>query len=173
MVKQGRSSGLYGHPPSGSIKVGGVLGGWTQWVSTGFGVGYLPVAPGTAGSLLGVGIYLLLQPVSSLVYAMVLLVVLIVGTYAAGRAEQAFQQIDSSKIVIDEVLGMLVTYFLLPVGPLSVVLGFFFFRLFDIIKPPPIRWLQRWHGGLGIMMDDLAAAGCAHLFTRWILVWVG
>jgi phosphatidylglycerophosphatase A len=149
------------------------LGGWTQWVATGFGVGYLPVAPGTAGSLLGLAFYLLLRVFSPLVYGLVLLTVLLLGFYTAGRAEEAFQRIDPSQVVIDEIGGMLATYFLLPTGVLGVTLGFCFFRLFDVTKPPPIRWLQELPGGAGIMLDDLAAAGYAHLLTRWVLWWIG
>jgi len=153
--------------------MGGALGGWAQWVATGFGIGYAPAAPGTAGSVLGLLLYLLvLRRASPALYASVLLGILILGGYTAGRTEQALGKTDPRQVVIDEILGMLLTYFLLPVGLIGGALGFMFFRLFDILKPPPLRWLQKRPGGAGIMLDDIGAAVYAHLLTRWVLAWL-
>ena len=153
--------------------MGGALGEWAQWVATGFGVGYMPVAPGTAGSVLGLLLYLLvLRRASPALYASVLLGILILGGYTAGRTERALGKTDPRQVVIDEILGMLLTYFLLPVGLIGGALGFMFFRLFDILKPPPLRWLQKRPGGAGIMLDDIGAAVYAHLLTRWVLGWL-
>jgi phosphatidylglycerophosphatase A len=131
------------------------------------------VAPGTVGSLLGVALYFLLRNLSAWVYGSVLSAIFVLGLYCAGRVEKTSQAIDPPHIVIDEVLGMLLTYFFLPPGSLGVLLGFALFRLFDILKPPPARWLERRPGGWGVMLDDIAAAGYAHLATRWIVWWVG
>lgn len=154
------------------------------------GVGYFPIAPGTCGSLVGVGIYVLLTrwtlQVSYaalkgstfllawydfgpglLVICVLLLVVIglsIVGIWAASRAERLFARKDPGAVVIDEVVGQLITFAFVPplfIGgpgyPAKIVIGFLLFRAFDIIKPYPIRQLERLPSGLGIVVDDIAA----------------
>jgi len=149
-------------------------GRWARWVAIGLGVGYVPIAPGTAGSLLGVLFYLVIfRRFSPWFYGLVLLGLLVLGWYTSGLAEQAFQRTDPHQIVIDEILGMLLTYFLLPMSLSGMIVGFVFFRLFDVSKPPPLRSIQRWPGGAGIMLDDVGAAFYAHFLTRWVLGWLG
>ena len=142
------------------------------------GVGYLPLAPGTWGSLIGVGVYLslrwnLFRPpsdtdplayLSSFLAAefVVLVVIILAGIWAGSRAERALQVKDPGKVVIDEVAGQLIA--LLPVPlviigswPIWVIASFLLFRFFDIIKPYPARRLESLESGIGIMADDIVA----------------
>lgn len=96
--------------------------------------------------------------------------VIVIGLWTANEAEQWFGEKDASPIVIDEIAGMLLTYFLLPMSWLSVLSGFFFFRLFDILKPIP--QLEHVPGGWGIMLDDLCAGVLAHFSVRLVLLLV-
>ncbi len=151
------------------------------------GVGYLPVAPGTWGSLLGVGLYIGLElvtgrfirsfagPNSFLLFSpaslfiavelSVITVVTLVGIWASSRAEKLFARKDPGKVVVDEVAGQLIA--LLPVLPrsdpgwLTILVAFLAFRLFDIIKPYPARRLESLEAGLGIMADDIVAGAYA------------
>ena len=128
-------------------------------IATGFGSGYSPIASGTAGSLVGLLIYLGLRDLSSLHYFIILVAFFIIGCYTSGVAEKTFREKDSSRIVIDEIHGMLLTLWTLPQTTLYVIVGFFLFRLFDIWKPFPARYLEKKvPGGFGVMLDDTAAA---------------
>jgi phosphatidylglycerophosphatase A len=143
------------------------------------GVGYLPLAPGTWGSLVGVGLYLLLRlfifpkigtegnqafysPAFLILEASVIAIITLAGVWAASRTERVLRIKDPGKVVVDEVAGQLIA--LLPV-PLAVETGwpywlipaFLLFRFFDIVKPYPARKFESLHGGLGIMADDLVA----------------
>lgn len=144
------------------------------------GVGFIPIAPGTWGSLVGVALFVLARGASerSLAYAassvtaperfaplgtaVVLLLLIgltLVGIWAATRAEAALGRKDPGVVVIDEVVGQLVTFAFVPfaAGPWTVVAGFALFRLFDIWKPYPVRRLEALESGLGIMADDVLA----------------
>lgn len=141
------------------------------FVATGFGVGRVPKAPGTAGSVLGL---LLWWPVGSLSlagYGLCLAVALGVGIVVAGRAAQALGLSDPPMVVWDEVVGMGFTLLGAPRTAWSLLLGFALFRLFDIVKPAPIRRLERLPGGYGIMLDDVLAgvyAGACLQGGLWI-----
>jgi len=136
-------------------------------IATGFGAGFSPIAPGTAGAIEGVLIFLALralhlEPTSSfLVLAIVNIVVFALGVWASNRACSITGLLDPQIVVIDEVSGQLIALMplaLLPsVSIVAVVIGFLLFRLFDIFKPYPIRKLERLHGGLGVMADDALA----------------
>ncbi|MEP7037362.1 MAG: phosphatidylglycerophosphatase A [Acidobacteriota bacterium] len=144
------------------------------------GVGYLPVAPGTWGSLVGVAIYLLFwlietklgiyflhkswsaEQITAWIHAVnviILLVFCLVGVWASGRAAEIFQDKDPGKIVVDEVMGQLLVFMFIPfdVHWYYVVAGFLLFRLFDIWKPYPIDALQNLPAGIGICADDILA----------------
>lgn len=142
-------------------------------LATGFGSGYSPVAPGTAGSIVGaLLVWVVFGPMwqASVPLALIVFVVAFAASCRlAGEAERIFNEHDSPKIVIDEVLGMAATMFLNPLGWQYMAAGFLIFRLFDIIKPPPARWIDREvSGGTGVMLDDLAAAVYANLALRLI-----
>lgn len=140
-------------------------------IATGLGSGYSPLAPGTAGSALSVGLWLALQrwfPFSLTIPAHLGLILglTLVGIWASTRSESWFQEVDPHQTVIDEVIGQQITYLglLAPVIPWkSLILGFFLFRLFDIWKPYPIRKIQDLHGGAGIVLDDVGAGIYAFL----------
>jgi phosphatidylglycerophosphatase A len=125
-------------------------------VATAGGVGYAPLAPGTAGSLLA-ALVLWLVPFSRPGLVLFFVAVTVAGLWAAGRAERALGSKDPGPIVIDEVAGMALTALASPLTPATLAVGFLLFRLFDIVKPPPARAIQRWPGGPGIMADDLVA----------------
>ena len=133
---------------------------WACILATGFGCGYVPVAPGTVGSLVGVLIYLLLASLSTFAVNILFAGCLfIVGVYVTGMAEKVFRVTDARAIVIDEISGMLLTLLLLP-GQVYLPAAFILFRGLDILKPFPIRVVERkMSGGLAIMLDDVVAAG--------------
>jgi phosphatidylglycerophosphatase A len=146
-------------------------GGWKDaavlTVASGLGAGYAPVAPGTAGSLLGLLLAYLLSGLTGLGgfwYPAVTVLLFLSGILVSGHAETIYGEKDCGKIVIDEVAGMLITLYLMPASPLYFALGFMFFRLFDITKPFPARGIDRGvKGGLGVMLDDVVAAIYANL----------
>ncbi|VAX10717.1 Phosphatidylglycerophosphatase A [hydrothermal vent metagenome] len=124
----------------------------------GLGSGGVPKAPGTAGTLAAIPVYLLMQPLSPLMYGCVVLVMLLFGIWLCGRVAQDLGVHDHGGIVWDEWVGFLITMVWAPPGWLWIVAGFALFRLFDIWKPWPIDWLdRRVSGGLGIMVDDVLA----------------
>ena len=125
-------------------------------IATVFGAGYSPVAPGTVGSAVTL-IVLWLLPFSIVGLTVFLVVVLLVGTWAADRAERLIGRKDPGAIVIDEVAGMLLSVILLPPTIPVLVTAFLLFRLFDIWKPFPARESQALTGGMGVMVDDLVA----------------
>lgn len=130
-------------------------------------VGFFPIAPGTAGSLAALALYVPIRSFASPGLELAAIVaVFAVGTWAAGGTERALQRKDPGPVVIDEVLGMLMTLALLPLSPAGVAAGFLLFRLFDVIKPYPAGRLERLPGGLGIMADDAMAGLYAHLVLR-------
>ena len=141
-------------------------------VATALGVGYVPFAPGTFGSLAGLvvfaGVRATGQPAVELA---AIVAVFFTGVWAATAAETHFGHIDPGPVVIDEVLGMLVTLTLLPVSMTGVLVGFVLFRIFDVIKPPPCNRLEALPGGWGVMCDDFMAAVYAHVCVR-VLAWV-
>ncbi len=130
-------------------------------------VGYCPVAPGTAGSAAALPLYALLRWIGSPALDVAVIVVLFaVGIWAGSVAETYFGRVDPGHVVLDEVIGMLVTLLFLPVTWVGATLGFLLFRLFDIVKPVPARQCERLHGGLGIMADDAVAGLYANLALR-------
>jgi phosphatidylglycerophosphatase A len=138
-----------------------------SFIATGGYIGYVPLAPGTWGSVLGVGVFLLLASLPLPVYGVLLISFIIFGTWGAGEAERLLGKKDPAPIVIDEIAGMLVTYFALPVAVWPVLLGFGFFRLFDVCKPLP--QLEQLPGGWGIMLDDLCAGLVTQCLVRLVL----
>ncbi len=127
-------------------------------LATLFGVGRFSKAPGTLGTLATVPIWWALWHLGPVLYMVVVLLLIPVGILAAQAYEAQSTTHDSKEIVIDEVVGFLITMTWMPMTWQAVVAGFVIFRFFDIVKPPPIRQLdQRVQGGLGVMIDDMAA----------------
>jgi phosphatidylglycerophosphatase A len=147
------------------------------------GVGYLPLAPGTWGSLVGVGLYVLLrlavfpkistegnQALYSLIFLAleisVIAVITVLGVWAASLTERVLRIKDPGKVVVDEVAGQLIALLAIPLAAETgwaywLIPAFLLFRFFDIVKPYPARRLESLHGGLGIMADDLVAGAYA------------
>ncbi len=128
------------------------------FLALGFGSGLLPVAPGTAGTLAAIPLYLLLQDLSLGAYLALVLVSVFGGILVCGYTAARLGVHDHPAIVWDEIVGYLITMTAAPAGWLWVAAGFVLFRLFDILKPWPIGWFdRRVHGGTGIMLDDVIA----------------
>ncbi|MBU0499950.1 MAG: phosphatidylglycerophosphatase A [Gammaproteobacteria bacterium] len=134
----------------------------------GFGSGTAPVAPGTFGTLAAVPLYLFMAPLPLPLYLGITLAAFLLGIYLCGRTSRDLGIHDHSGIVWDEFVGFWVTMTAVPLGWEEVLAGFVLFRLFDILKPWPIGWLdRRMEGGLGIMLDDLLAGVYA-----WVILYV-
>ena len=135
-------------------------------LATGGYSGFAPLAPGTWGSIVGALLFLALSRLPAPLYAAMLAGGAALGVWVAGEAERLFEIKDAAPIVIDEIVGMLLTYYAVPVALLPLLVGFVCFRLFDILKPLP--QLEQFPGGWGIMLDDLFAGllaqGCVRLF---------
>jgi phosphatidylglycerophosphatase A len=134
-------------------------------VATSLGVGYVPVASGTFGSAAGLVLWAVL-PSTIVVQATAIVVLFVVGSWAGSVAERHFGRTDPGEVVVDEVMGMLLTLFLTGVGWTGAVAGFFLFRIFDIVKPFPARRLEHLPGGIGVMADDAMAAIYANVALR-------
>ena len=147
---------------------GGLSGFFARLISSGMYVGYIPVAQGTAGSLWGPALCLIV-PAERLKWLWLFIPALFfIGVWSSYRCEE-FWGHDPGRVVIDEIVGMLVTLaFLIPSFKILIT-GFIFFRLFDIIKPPPVKLSEKLPGGWGIMMDDIIAGIYAHLVLRGIM----
>jgi phosphatidylglycerophosphatase A len=128
------------------------------FIATGFGVGYSPIAPGTLGTLVAIPIYYFLSEIPSPLYEITLIGFFFLSVWISEKAEIFFVKKDDQRIVIDEVIGLLITMLWVPKTILFVILGFFLFRFFDILKPFPIRSLEkRLKGGFGVVLDDVVA----------------
>lgn len=128
------------------------------FIAFGFGSGLMPIAPGTFGTLAAIPIYLMMVGLSWPWYLCLIVIAFIMGVFVCDKVTSELGVQDYSGIVWDEVVGFLITMFMAPVGIVWVVLGFGLFRLFDIWKPQPIRWVDKHvQGGFGIMVDDVLA----------------
>jgi phosphatidylglycerophosphatase A len=127
-------------------------------IASGLGLGYLPIAPGTWGTLLAFPLHFLLIRLSPQSYAISLAAIFVLAVLAAGAAEKIVDYKDPGLVVIDEVIGMLIALIGAPSTAPVWVAGFIIFRFFDIVKPFPIRLIdQRINGGIGIVLDDVLA----------------
>ncbi len=143
-------------------------------LATGFGVGYSPIAPGTLGTLVAIPIYYFLSDISSPIYEITLIGFFFLSVWVSENAEIFFGKKDDQRIVIDEIVGFLITMLWVPRTAILIIIGFFLFRFFDILKPFPIRRLEeKLKGGYGIVLDDVMAGVygnivlqvIAHFFT--------
>ena len=137
-------------------------------ITTFFYSGYLPFIPGTFGSLAGIIMYFSVKD-NAFIYASVTLILLMAGLAFSSEAEKIFQKKDSRFIVIDEVVGILISLSFLPYSPKLVFLAFFLFRLLDTLKPYPAYRIQQLHGSIGIMGDDLVAAIYTNIILQSVL----
>jgi len=134
-----------------------------------FFIGYLPLMPGTFGSLAAIGLFFLLRIYSWQVYFLFILLIIILGWLVSGRMEEQAGKKDPGCIVIDEVAGMLITFSFMPADLRIVFLGFLFFRILDTLKPYPAGRLQHLSGATGVMVDDLIAGVYANILLQAVL----
>jgi phosphatidylglycerophosphatase A len=129
-----------------------------HFLALGFGSGLAPKAPGTFGTLAAIPVFFLAINLDILYYLLLLVVMSIAGIYICGKAAKDAGVHDHGAIVWDEIVGFMITMYMIPVSWLTVLVGFALFRFFDILKPWPISYLDKnCHGGLGIMLDDIVA----------------
>jgi phosphatidylglycerophosphatase A len=133
-------------------------------------LGYVPVAPGTFGSALGLGVFFAVRSSGSTAVELgVIALVFVVGLWCGTVAERHFGGIDPGPVVLDEVLGMLITLALLPVNMTGAIVGFVVFRVLDVLKPWPSARFEKLPGGLGVMADDAMAAVYGNLVMRGLI----
>jgi len=138
-------------------------------LATGFGVGYSPVAPGTLGTLIAIPVYYFLSAIPSPIYEITLIGFFFLSVWISENAEIFFGKKDDQRIVIDEMMGFLITMLWVPKVTHFIVIGFFLFRLFDIFKPFPIRRLERGlKGGFGVVLDDVIAGVYANIILHLV-----
>jgi len=134
-------------------------------------IGYVPIAPGTFGSAVGLVAYALVRSADShVVEAMTIVALFLIGVWSGTEAEHHFGGIDPAPVVMDEVVGMLITLAFLPVNWTGALVGFLVFRLLDVIKPWPAGRFEQLPGGLGVMADDGMAALYGNLVMRGLML---
>ena len=143
-------------------------------IATGAGSGYAPFAPGTVGTIAGIPVYLLLSRLSWTFYLISVLILTLLAIYISREGEKIFNEKDSPRIVIDEIVGFQWTMFLVLPTVLHILLGFFLFRLFDIVKVFPAGYLQnRLPGGYGIVIDDVVAGMYSNIILLIVIKFWG
>ncbi len=143
---------------------------FVKTTATGLGVGYSPFMPGTIGTLWGIGICLLLNLWGIPIYVLGVAIFTIVAVKISDEADALFGGHDSGKIVIDEIAGYLVAMLLIPPQIEYLIIGFVAFRFFDILKPYPVGMIdKKVRGGLGVVLDDIAAGIYANI-TLWVII---
>ena len=138
-------------------------------LAAGFGVGYSPIAPGTLGTLIAIPVYYFLSNIHSPIYEITLIGFFFLSVWISQKAEIFLGKRDDPRIVIDEMTGFLITMLWVPKTILFIILGFFLFRFFDILKPFPIRLLEkRLKGGWGVVLDDVLAGVYGNIILQII-----
>lgn len=140
------------------------------FISSNAGLGYAPVAPGTFGTLAGIPCFYLMARLPAGLYAALWCAILLLAFWAADGAGRIYGVVDDGRIVIDELVGYLVTVAFLPFSWSTALLGFAFFRILDIVKVPPANWIDRhWKNGVGVVLDDVVAGLYGALALRLCL----
>ena len=130
-----------------------------HFIALGFGSGLTPKIPGTAGTLAGVLIFILMPDTSWMTYLLIVVCGFLFGIFCCGYTAKILNVHDHYSIVWDEIIGYMITMFMVPKEWIWILVGFILFRIFDILKPWPISFIdRRIEGGLGIMLDDVIAA---------------
>ena len=134
-------------------------------------IGYVPIAPGTFGSAAGLVVFAAVRWSGSTSLELAVIVFLLaIGVWSASVAERHFGAVDPGPVVVDEVAGMLITLALIPVSVTGAIVGFFLFRVLDVIKPWPANRMEALPGGLGVMADDAMAAVYGNIIMRLLIV---
>ncbi|WP_111977042.1 phosphatidylglycerophosphatase A family protein [Algibacillus agarilyticus] len=129
-----------------------------HFLSLGFGSGLAPFAPGTFGTLAAIPVVILASLLGDIGYSILTVFFAVIGCYFCGYTAKALNTHDHPAIVWDEVVGLMITFWYIPLTWQNIIIGFVLFRFFDILKPWPIKWVdQKVHGGFGIMLDDILA----------------
>jgi len=158
------------HYGESRLSAGQIIRDPVLFLAFGFGAGLARKMPGTFGTVVAIPLYWLLQPAGPLVYGIATLLSVLLGIYLCDQAAKKLQVHDFGGIVWDEIAGLLITLWGVAATWPNVLLGFALFRLFDIVKPWPIRWLDRHvHGGFGIMIDDVLAGIFAAIGLNWLI----
>jgi len=142
------------------------------FLAAGFGAGYVPIAPGTAGTLVAIPIFLVLSSIPFPLHELTVLTFFFFASWISGEAQSSWGRKDDPRIVIDEIMGYLITMLWLPKTVLFIVLGFFLFRFFDIVKPPPIRLLEGVKGGYGVVLDDVLAGVYVNIVLQIVSLFI-
>ncbi len=130
----------------------------SEWIATCFKVGYLPFAPGTWGSVFAILLWwVLLKDLNTYIFGAIIIIFLLIGIVVSNIIIDQSGDHDPSHIIIDELVGQWLALFLIPDGFFNIAISFILFRFFDIIKPWPIRLIEKFPKGLGVMSDDLTA----------------
>ncbi len=138
-------------------------------IATFFYIGFIPIAPGTIASAATLFVYVFIfSKLSPLIYLISLIALFFLGMWASDATDAFYQTHDNGIIVIDEVLGMLVSLFLIPCTWKNILMAFILFRIFDIVKIPPANILDKRHSGFGTMGDDLISGIYANIFL-WLI----
>jgi len=142
-------------------------------LSSWFGAGLMPVAPGTFGTLTALPLVIVMNGIGGFYETLFLIFFILIAIWSSGLSEKLLGRNDPQEVVIDEVAGFLLTMLFLPSSWLTLSLGFVLFRFFDILKPFPIRRLERKvKGGIGVVLDDLLAGIYANFCLRLIILWI-
>ena len=141
----------------------------SEWIATCFKVGYLPLAPGTWGSIFAILVWwVLLKDLDLLIFGIVIILFFFIGIIVSNIIIDQNGDNDPSHIIIDELVGQWLALWMLPDGSFYIIIVFMLFRFFDIIKPWPIRFMEQLPKGLGVMSDDLAAGLITLILTQII-----
>ncbi len=144
-----------------------------RFLATGTYTGYLPLAPGTMGTLWGIPIFMAVKDLPLLTWAVVLAISVCISIYLASRAQGIMGGKDPSGIVCDEISGFMVATFLVPFSLFNVIMTFLIFRFFDILKPYPVSLVDRYvGGGTGIVLDDVVAGIYTNMVVHGIIIFL-
>ncbi|MBP1708581.1 MAG: pgpA [Deltaproteobacteria bacterium] len=133
-------------------------------------MGCSPVVPGTMGTLLAIPIFLLVSSIPSPVYEWTIIAFFFLACWVSDKAQSHWGKKDDQRIVIDEIMGFFATMMWLPKTALFITLGFVLFRIFDILKPPPVHRLEQMRGGYGVVLDDVMAGIYANIVLQLIRI---
>ena len=141
----------------------------TKFIATGFYSGYSPVAPGTAGSVAGLLFFLIPGFGTPIPLATAAIIGFLIGTFTSNQMEKRFGE-DPPIVVIDEIVGMWISLLFLPKNLFVIFTAFILFRIFDIVKPQPARYMEKFQHGWGIMLDDVVAGMYANIATQILIL---
>ena len=141
-------------------------------LAAGFGVGFSPIAPGTMGTLIAIPICLIFSAISFPLHEVTIVTFFFLSIWISDKAQIYWGKKDDPRIVIDEIMGFLITMLWVPRTALFIGIGFFLFRFFDILKPPPIRRLEKINGGYGVVLDDVLAGIYANIVLQLMRLFV-